>query len=371
MSKVINIDAVIIGGGISGLWCLMELKKAGYSAILAEKGGLGAGQTLASQGIIHSGAKYAISSTSIKESLSQMPELWRNAINAELNGTKILSEVQYLWTAENIFSRFVGFCAQKIVKSKMLKSSTKPNFLAQDFRGDCYELLEPVLDIPSLLEAFIKKYGGFIWTDTTAELFNNRVKIANFQIQPNKIIVCAGENNSVLTGSKQQLRPLKMVAWRVPDYAPDIFGHFLGYSDKPRLTISTHPSNWRNKNGDKVYWIGGEIAEKVNLQRETQLNLLKKLIKKALPNLTLPMNDNLFSIIETNRAEGFNEGKRPNLPIVEEIDELILSCYPTKLAFAPLLAQEVLRKMPQTQFKQPVILGKNAARVATYPWTGK
>ena len=372
MKKFIEIDAVIIGGGIAGLWTLMELKKAGYSAILAEKGGLGAGQTLASQGIIHSGAKYAISTNSIKDSLEKMPSLWRDAISAELSGTKILAENQYLWTGENFISRFVGYCAQKIVKSRMSKVLNKPDFLAESFKGDCYDLAEPVIDIPSLLHSFIKKYGGFIWTDCKAEIVGNTVKIANYQLLPKKIICCAGEENYYLCGSKQQIRPLKMIVWRVPTHAPNIYGHFLGYSDKPRLTISTHQNNWNDANLGKVYWIGGEIAEKVELEKDAQLALFKRLISKALPNLNLPMNDNLFSIIPINRAEALNDGKRPNLPVVVAEDELTISCYPTKLAFAPLLAAEVLKLMPKTsQVKQPILLGKKAARVAPYPWNGK
>ncbi|MDF1622160.1 MAG: FAD-dependent oxidoreductase, partial [Pseudohongiella nitratireducens] len=50
----------IVGGGIAGLWLLNRLCLAGYDAILLDKGGLGSGQTLASQGIIHGGLKYAL-----------------------------------------------------------------------------------------------------------------------------------------------------------------------------------------------------------------------------------------------------------------------------------------------------------------------
>lgn len=369
--KFIKIDALIIGGGIAGLWALMELKKAGYSAILAEKGGLGGGQTLASQGIIHSGAKYAISNKAIKNSLEQMPNLWKEAISSDLEGVKVLSEQQYLWTQENFISRLVGKVAQKMVKSRMSKVLKNPAFLAENFAGDCYELAEPVIDIPSLLEAFIKKYGGFIWTDCKAEIIGNAVKISKFQFLPRKIICCAGEENANICGAKQQLRPLNMLAWRVPKYAPNIYGHLLAYSDKPKLTITTHQNSWRDIVSGKVYWLGGEIAEKVNLTAQEQITEAKKIISKALPHLNLPLNDNLFSVIPVNRAEAFNEGKRPDLPSVVEEDELIISAYPTKLAFAPLLAQEILKKMPEPQIKQPILLGKKAARVSPFPWTGK
>ena len=48
-------DIVVFGGGIAGLWLLNRLRDEGYDAILLEADGLGAAQTLASQGIIHGG----------------------------------------------------------------------------------------------------------------------------------------------------------------------------------------------------------------------------------------------------------------------------------------------------------------------------
>ena len=53
-------DAIILGGGIAGLWLLSLLRNQGYEAILLEKEGLGSGQTFASQGMIHGGIKYSL-----------------------------------------------------------------------------------------------------------------------------------------------------------------------------------------------------------------------------------------------------------------------------------------------------------------------
>ena len=46
---------IIIGGGIAGLWMLNRLRAEGYDVMLLEKNQLGAGQTIASQGMIHGG----------------------------------------------------------------------------------------------------------------------------------------------------------------------------------------------------------------------------------------------------------------------------------------------------------------------------
>jgi len=62
MADMIELDAVIFGGGAAGLWILDELRRAGLAILLLEGGrrGLGSGQTIASQGIIHGGLKYTL-----------------------------------------------------------------------------------------------------------------------------------------------------------------------------------------------------------------------------------------------------------------------------------------------------------------------
>ena len=41
----VDVDALIIGGGIAGLWTLRRLRDEGYNAVLLEDEVLGAGQT--------------------------------------------------------------------------------------------------------------------------------------------------------------------------------------------------------------------------------------------------------------------------------------------------------------------------------------
>ena len=56
----LRVDTLIFGGGIAGLWLLDELRRAGRSALLVEATALGDGQTISSQGILHSGLKYSL-----------------------------------------------------------------------------------------------------------------------------------------------------------------------------------------------------------------------------------------------------------------------------------------------------------------------
>ena len=60
MTLSYSTDIVVFGGGVAGLWLLNRLRSEGYGAILFESDSLGCGQTVASQGIIHGGLKYAL-----------------------------------------------------------------------------------------------------------------------------------------------------------------------------------------------------------------------------------------------------------------------------------------------------------------------
>lgn len=55
---LIDLDALIIGGGVQGLWLLNDLRKAGYSVVLLERGELGGVQTCHSHVYIHQGCLY-------------------------------------------------------------------------------------------------------------------------------------------------------------------------------------------------------------------------------------------------------------------------------------------------------------------------
>src|SRR5690606_11727556 len=60
MSQARSTDVLIVGGGIAGLWLDARLRRAGFATLLVEKGSLGGGQSVKSQGIIHGGTKYAL-----------------------------------------------------------------------------------------------------------------------------------------------------------------------------------------------------------------------------------------------------------------------------------------------------------------------
>ncbi|CAM5402359.1 hypothetical protein SSTU70S_03680 [Stutzerimonas stutzeri] len=60
MSESFSTDVLIVGGGVAGLWLNARLRRLGFATLLVDKGALGGGQSVKSQGIIHGGTKYAL-----------------------------------------------------------------------------------------------------------------------------------------------------------------------------------------------------------------------------------------------------------------------------------------------------------------------
>ena len=78
-------DVIVLGGGIAGLWIGNRLRQAGYNLIVIEKEKLGAGQTLAAQGMIHGGQKYVLQGivTPHATAAARMPQRWQACFMGE------------------------------------------------------------------------------------------------------------------------------------------------------------------------------------------------------------------------------------------------------------------------------------------------
>ena len=94
-AQPVQLDVVIFGGGGAGLWLLDELVRQGFSALLMEAHGLGSGQTVASQGIIHGGLKYTLSGllTPSASAIRDMPGVWRACLAGEREREHRLEDV--------------------------------------------------------------------------------------------------------------------------------------------------------------------------------------------------------------------------------------------------------------------------------------
>ncbi len=372
-----SVDVIIIGGGVAGLFTLAKCIHRGYSAVLLDKGALGSGQTLKSQGIIHGGTKYALlgKMTEAQRQIAGMPTYWRACLSGrgdvDLSGCRVLSDSHYMWAMPNLPSRITGFFASQFMQSHVqaLPDAQRPSALQHPAcRGKCYVLDEPVIDVRSLVEVFAKQYAEHIFTHCDIvraanqpyqKKQNNQNKWQHIDIICNgdqekskrqtfrarKIVITAGEGNGEFV--PQQLRPLRMVRAHVPKSFGKLFVHVLEASDKPRLTITTYDDSHEANEG-LVWYLGGNVAEKgATLSEAETITYAKNELASIFPWLDLSVVN--FSTIFVNRAEGLAEGKRPDAPtIVDNGSEII--AWPTKLALAPMLADGVLNRLLMTEY---------------------
>lgn len=168
MPESLSTDVLIVGGGVAGLWLNARLRRLGFATLLVDKGALGGGQSVKSQGIIHGGTKYALSGalTGASEAIADMPRRWREALEGkgelDLSGVRLLSDAHYLWSPGTLAGNLTSFFASKAVRSRVgqVKGNELPPALQHPkFKGKVYRLSELVLDVPSLIARLAELAG--------------------------------------------------------------------------------------------------------------------------------------------------------------------------------------------------------------------
>jgi glycerol-3-phosphate dehydrogenase len=359
-AKQLTVDIVIFGGGVAGLWLLSRLRQAGYQTLLLENESLGAGQTRYSQGIIHGGTKYALTGklTASSESIFAMPQIWRDCLagkgEVDLSSAIVVSKHQYMWSTPGLLSRLSGFFASRVVRGRMqaVKKNNYPAaFKHKNFKGKVYQLDEPVLDAASIVKALAMPHTKNIMQIKLATDFaNNGMSVedsagAVWKIKAEKIILAAGKGNAKLLKQmghavpEMQLRPLKMVMLRgsLPE---KLFAHCLGASVNPRITITSS----EDRQGNIVWYLGGQLAEDgINRTDAEQISKAQKELQQLMPWLNFAAMQ--WATLDIDRAEQKqHQGQRPASSFYYE-DNNIITTWPTKLALAPNLANDVLNEL--------------------------
>ncbi|MAT14676.1 MAG: FAD-dependent oxidoreductase [Planctomyces sp.] len=388
------VQVVLFGGGIAGLWLLDELTSRGYSALLLEARGLGSGQTIASQGIIHGGLKYTLQGmlTRSAAEIREMPGIWKACLagtrTPDLSPTPLRSEFCYLWRTESLRSRLgmIGARAGLRVAPTSLDETERPDVL-QHCPGTVARLDEQVLSPAGLMESFLKQHRDRLLKidaekglefDLSASGEITRIRLTEEQtdsqlnLVPEQVVFTAGKGNihlrqrCGLSTTVGQTRPLHMVVVR--GNLPWLNGHCVDGA-KTRVTISSEQTS----DGQTLWQLGGQIAELgVNMSREEVLAFAAVELKAAIPGLDL--NDTEWSSYRVDRAEPVTgDGKRPDHAFFLR-DDNIWTAWPTKLALAPQLADHLLTALsPLLTANQPIDGADLLTRwprppIADYPW---
>ena len=389
MSININSNIVIVGGGVAGLWLANLCKNLNYDFILLEKNQLGSGQTIQSQGIIHGGLKYALGGklSDSSESIRNMPAIWQACLENKgqipLSQVKILSNNQFLWST-GILDNMSNFFASKNLSSRVTKLSRSyyPSILqTKDFVGSVYKLEELVLDIQSVLHSLAKNVEHHLAKIDAIQVntcLNNNKNIQHlstiinnqkFTITAKYYIFTAGNGNAELCKNispdiQMQQRPLQQLILKSPDL-PKIFAHKISTSLLPIATITSHV----NKNNIPVWYVGGEIAEQGINKSKTELIMAgKKLIHTFFPWLSL--NTITWGSCIASRAEAkqAKQEKPDSITCFERGNAIV--AWPTKLAFAPLLAEKIcaLIKLAPSNSQSNILANLPKPSIADYPW---
>ena len=224
-----------------------------------------------------------------------------------------------------------------------------------------YELNEIVLDIASVVKALVSdleqqaikidwsENGNTRLVSTAGKIDYIEIKQADktIHLKAKRYVTTAGEGTEALMNlwgiekPKMQVRPLHMPMVRL-DHPEPIYAHCLGTSALPRITVTSHP----DKDGKWVWYLGGGIAEDgVKLSEEELIATARKELGKLLPWVNL--EDAEWGTLRVNRAEP-KQSKllRPDAAFCQAVNNGIVT-WPTKLALAPNLADEVVRMLEE------------------------
>ncbi|MHC4218635.1 MAG: FAD-dependent oxidoreductase [Planctomycetota bacterium] len=359
-------DVVIFGGGGAGLWLLDVLVTRGYRAVLLEADRLGQGQTACAQGIIHGGLKYTLDGVLSRSAaaIRDMPALWRECLAGSrtpgLGATTIRAGHCYLWRTETLRSRIamIGARVGLRVTPRTVAAAERPPVLA-GCPGTVARVAEQVIDPISLLadlagrnrDAILKIDAG----DGMSMELDEAGQVSALdltppgggsmrRLEPRTVVFTAGAGNEALCAAagvprigQQQRRPLHMLMMR--GNLPDLNGHCVD-GGGTRVTVTAD----RDTAGRTVWQVGGALAETgVGMEPPEFLALGAAEIRAVLPDLDLTGVE--WAAYRVDRAEAAAAGRRPDDVSIAAAGN-VLAAWPTKLAFAPRLAERIVAALP-------------------------
>jgi glycine/D-amino acid oxidase-like deaminating enzyme len=382
-----TVDVAIVGGGVAGLWLANLLRRRGYPTILLEASALGGGQTLASQGMIHGGIKYALggSLSGASEAIAGMPARWADCLaghgDIDLRAVKRLADRYYLFADATGIGRLTTFFASRGLQGRIerLQPANYPAaFRDPAFRGVVYALDDFVLDTASLLAALHAPVADVAYAHAVHPQAVVRsgpegieIEVRGSRLLARRLVIAAGAGAQHLLDRlgilqpQLQLRPLHQVVVR-HRYPHPVYAHCLTgiRRAEPRLTITSHPD------GDGWLWyLGGQLAsDGVAMTAAALIRHAAAELRTCVPWVDWSRAE--FSTLRIDRAEPAQHGgRRPDQAFAEAAGACIVA-WPTKLSLTPDLGDRVLTLLPPPSSAPTPRLNLPPARIGRAPWAG-
>ena len=284
---------------------------------------VGGRQTLASQGIVHGGGKYALDGrdSPLSRALAHMPGRWRACLRGDgevdLRGVQVLSQRVAVHGPD----------------------------------GARRELDDLVIDVPSLVHRLAEPVADRLlpWSvpaDSIAATGEgvDHVGCGEYEIRAATYVFAAGVGNQSLAlragfDVPMRRRPLRQLVVRLPRPVA-VFAHCAAANagDRPEMTVTSH--------GNALY-VGGGVAD-ADAGPGEHIRIVRGLLAKYFPALDL--DGATFADVSVERAEP--AGGFPDAGIREAADPFVarrgncLLCWPIKMSLAPRLGDLVLAQWP-------------------------
>jgi glycine/D-amino acid oxidase-like deaminating enzyme len=356
-----ELDVLVVGGGIAGLWVLDRLVRQGFAAALVEQDRLGSGQTIAAQGMIHGGIKYALGGrlTRAAATVATMPGRWRACLEGrgevDLRGTRLLADACHLWSGDGLGARLSALLAARALHGRVepLARADYPAFFADPaFTGSLHRLDDPVIDPGSLLATLAGRHRGrtLALGDVAGRLQRSEGRFVldadDLRLNAARLVLTAGAGNAELLAAlglarpEMQRRPLHQVRVELEHPHP-VHAHCITglRRAEPRLTLTSHP---RGDGRPGWTWsLGGALAsDGIDREPAAQIAFAREELRALVPWVDL--SGARFSSARIDRAEARQaDGRRPDGAQVHVADGVI-TAWPTKLTLAPDLGDRVL-----------------------------
>jgi len=379
--ETIEVDVVVIGGGIQGLWLLGDLIKAGYNAILLERMQPGFGQTGHSHVFLHQGHIYA---GMLRENpndtynrityVQQANNIWRQELHAgRLKGLQTITSTFYIaFSDADRGEMFEELCRRGSLTCNEPKAIpaefgplTKRLYQADGMCLDSNLLLNKLLlsgnltdrvGLCEIISANSNSAGG-------VHLVGRRDKNNTLEIDAGAVVLSAGSGNEHVqglfgldastNGSKQQTVKTFMLVVReinqplppTTGMHPDFDGLFVvSRKDSAGRTVWLIGDKQR-----KLVAVPGDITafDPISWFRNTRLAL-----DKLHPKLMKSPDDYQWGIYEASKAEPWTQvgrsaaGKFPGRYHFKRVPGLpVWLAWPTLLTFAPLVARLIAQEL--------------------------